>query len=156
MDNEISVHDNVLVSYEVNCEQRSICLHTQFRDRGPPFELTDVVFAGVVAYQFEHDSTIGTILFDIEDVAAIDVWRENEAAFRAGRRYGWPGEWADSEESAKSFFRENTINGYIVASSCGLTGWILAKCQTRHAYASPREAEQSDPPESPFSREFES
>jgi hypothetical protein len=156
MDNEISVHDNVLVSYEVNCERRSICLHTQFRDRGPPFELTDVIFTGVVAYQFEHDSTIGTILFDVEDVAAIQVWRENAASFRAGMPYGWPGEWADSEEAATLYFRENAIFGYIVASSCGLSGWILAKCQSRQTSAAQDKAEQSDAPKSPVGRDLES
>jgi hypothetical protein len=156
MGDEISVHDNVLVSYEVNCERRTICLHTQFRDRGPPFELTDVIFTGVVAYQFEHDSTIGTILFDVEDVDAIQVWRDNAASFRAGIPYGWPGEWANAEESAQLFFRENSIVGYVVAASCGLRGWILAKGQSRQTSASRSKAEQSDAPKSPVGREFES
>jgi hypothetical protein len=43
-----SVHANVLVSYEVLCEERKMILRTEFRERKPP-ELTTVVFAGVEA-----------------------------------------------------------------------------------------------------------
>ena len=152
MENEISVHDNVLVSYEVNCEQRSICLHTQFRDRGEPFELTDVLFTGVVAYHFEHDSQIGTVLFDIENVAAIEIYRENADSFRAGMPYGWPGEWAATEDSASVFFRENGIHGFMVASSCGLSGWVLATHESRQLCTSPNQAEQSGEPAPPITR----
>src|SRR5688572_26401624 len=63
---EISIHDNFLASYEVLCERREIRLHTEFRDSSGPVEFTDVVFRGVVCYDFRHDSQIGTIIFDID------------------------------------------------------------------------------------------
>jgi hypothetical protein len=43
-----SVHDNFIVSYEVHCERREIRLHTEYRDRGEPFEITVVVFLEAV------------------------------------------------------------------------------------------------------------
>jgi hypothetical protein len=124
---EISIHDNRLVSYEVFCERREICLRTEFRDRGEPFELTDVFFTGVAAYDFWHDSDIGTIIFDITEVPAVDIYAEHADQFREGVRYGWPGDWADSAETAASFFVGHGIRGFELASSCGMSGWVLAR-----------------------------
>ncbi len=43
------VHDNHLVGYEVDGNARRIVLRTENRDRGTPFEKTEVVFEGVEA-----------------------------------------------------------------------------------------------------------
>lgn len=123
---KISVHDNVLVSYEVLCERREIRLCTEFRDRGEPYELTDVVFIGVVAYDFWHDSEIGTIIFDITEVPASDIYDQHADQFHAGIRYGWPGKWAKSPEIAAAHFNQHSIRGFEISSSCGMSGWILA------------------------------
>ena len=123
---DISIHDNQLISYEVFCERREIHLHTEFRDRGEPFEFTDVIFTGVVAYDFWHDSDIATIILDIAEVAPTDIYAEHAEQFRDGIRYGWPGEWAESTEAAATHFQRHTIRGFELSSSCGMTGWVLA------------------------------
>ena len=124
---EVSVHDNVLVSYEVFCERREIRLCTEFRDRGEPYEFTDVVFTGVVAYDFRHDSEIGTIIFDVTEVPAADIYDQHADQFRAGARYGWPGEWIESLEIAVAHFKKHSIRGFEISSSCGMDGWVLAR-----------------------------
>ena len=130
---EVSIHDNRLVSYQVFCERREIHLHTEFRERGEPFELTEVIFTGVVAYDFEHDSALGTIIFDITEVSPADLYAEHAGQFRAGIAYGWPGEWAESAESAAAHFQQHAICGYELSSSCGMSGWLLARdMQKRH------------------------
>ena len=48
MSEEISIHDNQLLSYTVNCEENLIILRTVYRDR-EPYEYTVVEFSGVVA-----------------------------------------------------------------------------------------------------------
>lgn len=131
MNQQISVHDNVLVSYEVNCEQRAICLRTEFRDLGLPFEQTDVIFTGVVAYEFKFDASTGTIIFDIECVPAIDIYNDNLESIKAGIRYGWPGAWAADADAALRYFYDKAILGYRVDSACGLCGWILAQQEAR-------------------------
>ena len=65
----LSVHDNLLVSYEVHCEQRIITLRTEFRVEGTPTEFTDVVFEGVQGYHFENDA-FGNIIFDVSNMPA--------------------------------------------------------------------------------------
>jgi hypothetical protein len=123
---EISIHDNHLVSYEVFCERREICLRTEFRDGGVPFELTNVIFTGVAAYDFWHDSDIGTIIFDIVEVPAADIYAEHCDQLREGVRYGWRGDWAETTEMAVSYFQEHGIRGFELCSSCGMAGWVLA------------------------------
>lgn len=127
---EISIHDNFLVSYEVLCERREICFHTEYRDRGEPFECTDVSFTGVTAYDFWHDSEMGTIIFDITEVPATDIYAEHGDQLRKGVRYGWPGDWAETAEAAAAFFQSKGIRGFELASSCGMSGWILAREMT--------------------------
>ena len=47
-------------------EEKSITLHTEYRDQGTPYERTDVFFEGVQGYLFLD--SLGGILFDIEEV----------------------------------------------------------------------------------------
>jgi hypothetical protein len=49
----LSVHDNLLISYEVQCEARLITLRTEFRAENKPTEFTNIVFKGVQGYSFE-------------------------------------------------------------------------------------------------------
>lgn len=123
---EISVHDNFLVSYEVCCERREIRLHTEFRDVGEPFEHTDVIFTGVSAYHFWQDC-FDNIIFDIDETAPETIFRDHRVEFEAGWKYGWPGDWGKTEQSALAHFREHGVRGFILQSSCGMDGWILAK-----------------------------
>lgn len=135
---DISVHDNHLVSYEVYCERREILLHTEYRDRGDPFEYTDVIFTGVDCYDFRHDSDVGTIIFDIEECPATDIYTDHAEQFLAGVRYGWPGNWAGSVESATAHFKEDGISGFRLDSSCGMCGWVLARGMRKISIATKR------------------
>jgi hypothetical protein len=123
---DISVHDNFLVSYEVFCETRKIVFHTEYRDKTGYLEKTDIDFSGYNCYYFENDSVLGTIIFDIEEIDPMIVFEENIDKFASGIHYGWPGDWAESGESAKSFFDEKGLKAFAISSSCGLCGWIIA------------------------------
>jgi hypothetical protein len=122
---DISVHDNVLVSYEVLCESREVRLHTEFRDK-PPIERTDVIFRGVEAYHF-HQDTFQTIVMDITEIPFEDILLEERARFTEGRRHSWPGPWNDSEEALKAHLTERRVRGFSLSSSYGMCGWILAQ-----------------------------
>jgi hypothetical protein len=135
---EISIHDNFLVSYEVLCKRREIRFHTEFRDRRESFERTDVIFTGVACYDFEHDSHIETIIFDIDEVPPIDIYREHAEQFQSGVRYGWPGEWGASAELAAAHFQQHGIRGYELSSSCGMSGWVLAQSMQKVVNATNR------------------
>ena len=70
---------------------------------------------------------MGTIIFDLEEVSASDIYRDQAEKILAGLRYGWPGSWAQSLESAIVYFEQNGIRGFELCASCGMTGWILAR-----------------------------
>ena len=101
-------------------------MHTEFRDRGEPFEHTDVVFTGVSAYHFWQDC-FGNIIFDIDETEPELIYSDHRAEFEAGSRYGWPRDWGKTEDSVLAHFREHGVHGFQLQSSYGMVGWILAK-----------------------------
>ena len=123
---QISVHDNFLVSYEVHCERREIRFETEYRDRGHPFELTKVLFQRVEAYQFRFDNS-ANIIFDVDEVPAMSLYAEHATQLQEGTRYGWPGDWAQTPEAANGYFRLNAVRGFVLHSSFGMDGWVLAR-----------------------------
>jgi hypothetical protein len=125
---EISVHDNWLVSYCVDAEKQEIRLHTIYPDQNPP-EATDVLFSGVVGYQFEGDS-FQNILFDVEEIEAQTIYDQYRPQFEEGQKHCWPGSWNKSEQSVLTYLTENGIKAYNVWPTMGMGGWVLAKSMT--------------------------
>lgn len=125
---ERSVHDNKVLSYEVDGEHRRIVLHTRFKAANQ-LEYTDVIFEGVIAYQFQHDN-FGNILLGIDEVPASAIVEEDRILFEEGSKYCWPGPWNDSRDSLRSclvYVQSKAAKGYEISSSYGLCGWIIAE-----------------------------
>lgn len=123
---ERSVHDNVITSYVVDCQHRSITLHTLFQDK-EPWEFTDVLFMGVVAHQFQHALECN-ILFDIVEVSSEELVAEHQSLFADSWKYGWPDvEYEGDLEQLNKALVERRIKGYLVQSSLGCNGWVLAE-----------------------------
>jgi hypothetical protein len=124
-ENEISIHDNDLLGYEVRGPEHEIVLKTEYRD-GPLSEKTDVVFNQVLAYNFINDS-FGTILYGVAEMDINNFVEENWDLFEAGRKWGWPGAWVSTKENTKTYLAQNSIRAYSIGSSIGMSGWVLAK-----------------------------
>jgi hypothetical protein len=125
-----SLHDDFVVAYEVNCEARQIKLHTRSdpRDaakRGQPPRT--IIFKGVEGYQFEDDA-FGNIIYSLTAVSVEQVFTNyGSRIVESYRMAGAPGPWAaDLASAAKVFVAEN-IRGFLLSSSYGLSGWVLAK-----------------------------
>jgi len=121
---ERSVHDNRVISYEVDGENRRIVLHTRFGAR-EPFECTDLVFEGVLAYHLENDN-FGNILFGVEEVSVPGLVAGNAQLFEEGSQYAWPGPWNDSPESSVQYLESRAARAFEISSSYGLSGWVVA------------------------------
>jgi hypothetical protein len=126
-----SIHDNYIVGYEVDCERQVIRLRTEFRDVpvGEAFEKTDLVFQDVEAYHFIGDN-FATIIFDVAEIAAEELLRDEVELFRSGREFCWPGPWNTSDVEALAHFRSRGVHAYVLHSSYGMGGWILAQSMT--------------------------
>jgi hypothetical protein len=123
----LSLHDNLLVSYEVQCEARNIVIRTEYRVANQPTKFTRVVFGGVQGYRFENDA-FGNIILDLEMVPVERLLTEFGTEISDSYRMaGSPGPWAENLESAPEYLREQGIKGFILSSSYGLSGWVLAK-----------------------------
>jgi hypothetical protein len=141
-----SIHDNLLVSYEVRCEERIITLRTEYREENKPTEFTNVVFEGVQGYHFEND-VFGNIIFDVATVPVEQFLTQYGAEISESYRMGGaPGTWAANLGSAPDHLREQGIKGFILSSSSGLSGWVLAR------EISILQAEQGVPANSPQSQ----
>lgn len=114
---ERSVHDNHLFGIEFDEDQHRVVLRTRFEYR-QPFERTDVVFEGVIAYSFSGGAF--TILFDVEEVALADFLLNHKEQLSYGEKYG---QWSIDASvkvggcSAKAFE---------ISSSIGMGGWVIA------------------------------
>jgi hypothetical protein len=123
----VSIHDNRLISYEVQCEARTIVLRTEYRAKNEPTEFTNVIFSDVQGYHFENDA-FGNIIFGIENVSMEHFLTEYGAEISEScRMAGSPGPWAASLDSATQHLKELGIQAFILSSSYGLDGWVLAR-----------------------------
>ena len=121
-----SIHDHHVLELHVNAVARTIRLRTAYPQRGGP-DFADVVFAGVEGYTFRGDA-LGTIVFDIEPVDAVELYREYAVEMqRAYATRGGHGPWTCSESEADAFLAANEIRGYRLSSSIGLDGAIWAR-----------------------------
>ncbi|MGB8540277.1 MAG: hypothetical protein WCD49_01450 [Candidatus Acidiferrales bacterium] len=123
----LSVHDNLLISYEVQCEARLITLRTEFRAENKPAEFTNIVFKGVQGYSFENDA-FGNIIFDVQTIL-IELFLKQYGAeiLESYRMAGSPGRWAENIGTASEYLQKQGMQGFILSSSYGLSGWILAR-----------------------------
>lgn len=129
MPEEISVHDNRVLSFTVECQERSIRLSTEYygiSQSKTAYERTDIHFAGVLAYHIEGD-TLTTILFDIVEVPLPQLYEEYEALFRQKKNYGWPGPDYGSGQELIDLLQADSIKAFRIHSSCGMEGFILAQ-----------------------------
>jgi hypothetical protein len=131
-----SVHDNKVLSYEVDGEHRRIVLHTRF-DAANQLENTDVVFEGVIAYKFQGDN-FGNVLLGIDEAPVSKIVEEDRVLFEEGSKYAWPGPWNDSFRACLAYFQSKAAKGYEISSSYGLCGWIIAESCSFEAKGIPR------------------
>jgi len=123
-----SFHDDYLIGYEVDCEGRQIKLFIK-----PPAwaaeqaGVSTVVFTGVEGYSFENDA-FGNIIFALEAVTMAGFVCEYRGELAESYRMsGAPGTWAADLDSAPRILLERGIQAFVLSSSYGLTGWVLAR-----------------------------
>jgi hypothetical protein len=126
-----SLHDDFLVSYEVNCETRQIKLRAK---RDPRIPIVDeertsrtIVFNGVEGYQFANDN-FGNIIFSLEAVSVEQILAGHGSQIAESYRLGGaPNSWAADLSSAPQVLAAKGVQGFVLSSSYGLSGWVLAK-----------------------------
>lgn len=122
----ISVHDNSIYGYYVNCVDRRLTLHTEFRGNDPD-EFTDVEFSGVEAHYFEHVLK-GNILFDVTEIDVARIVDGFSELFEQSWKWSWPSIDYDGNLTVlKQRLVELQVCGFEIQSSLGMSGWVLAR-----------------------------
>ena len=86
-----------------------------------------IVFNGVEGYQFENDA-FGNIIFLLDTVPIEQVFAAYGSRIEESHRIaGAPGPWAADLLSAAEILATKGVHGFVLSSSYGLSGWILAK-----------------------------
>jgi len=122
-----SFHDDYVVGYEVDCEGRQIKLHIKPADSvAKQAGVSTVVFTGVEGYNLENDA-FGNIILDLEIVTTTDFVSEHRDELAESFRIsGAPGTWASDLDDAPRVLSEQGIHAFVLSSSYGLSGWVLA------------------------------
>jgi hypothetical protein len=123
-----TLHDNLLVSYAIDCEDRIIKLRVR-RPRWPNQNDQDrfVVFTGVEGYSF-FDDAFGNIILSLGRIQVHELLSRFGSAIRESYRLsGAPGPWAADLESAGEVLASKLMHGFLLLSSYGLSGWVLAR-----------------------------
>lgn len=122
-----SFHDDYLVAYEVDCEARQIKLHIKPAPSAAEQAGSTVLFTGVEGYHFENDA-FGNIIFDLETVTAAGFVSQYRGKLAESfRMSGAPGAWASDLDAAPRVLSEQGIQAFVLSSSYGLSGWVLAR-----------------------------
>ena len=122
-----SLHDNLLVAYEVDCEGRRIKIRAR-RPQWPNHFDRDriIVFTGVEAYQFQNDA-FGNVISSVEQISVEElISRFGAQIERSYIEAGAPGTRAFDLSTAAVTLGTQQTQGFMLSSSYGLSGWILA------------------------------
>jgi len=120
-----SVHDNSVVSYEVDCENRTITIRTKIDDK-TSIEFTNICFRGVEAYHFQNDA-FGNIIFSVDEIPLEQFFNEYGVELTDLHRMVGSPSWSSDINLAPEKARELGIKSFTLSSSLGLCGWALAK-----------------------------
>ncbi len=119
----LNIHDNEIVSYEVNFQKSRVIFHTL---GGNGDSVTTIIeFIDVLVHSFETQLQ-GSIIFDISTLEVSRFLNGNKDLLEKQKNYGWPMHYEKIEDLLEHLQNEK-YKYYIISASYGLNGWIVAK-----------------------------
>lgn len=122
-----SLHDNLIVGYEVDCDERTIKIKTRRPDWAEDRRIRSVIFRGVVGYHFKDDAFSNIILaFSLVPIDKFVMEHGSEMA-ESFRESGALDAWAKNSDTAITALLDANLTAVVFTPSMGLSGWVLAK-----------------------------
>ncbi|WP_411736002.1 hypothetical protein [Paenibacillus sp. M2] len=118
-----SLHDNTILSYEVDLENERIRMRTRSSHAVP--KNMDVLFSGVMAHAFDTPLH-GSIILDLDEWDLEHFIPYNRELLESGKGQGWPVSY-DSDDELHTRLIKEKYKYTVISSSYGLSGWVLAK-----------------------------
>lgn len=115
------LHDNIIIRYSVDFDRQSLRLETQ-NEAGKPISVN---FSGVLAHSFEHVAQ-NNIIFGIDEITVNSFFELYQDLLIKAINYGFPS-YCSSLEQLRDYLKQENIRVFVIDSSLGLCGFVLAK-----------------------------
>jgi hypothetical protein len=115
------VHDNKLISYQVDICNHTLQIFTQYQDT----EKTSITFTGLTAHRFEY-VTYCNIINGIYQLSIDYFINKNREMLEDSMRFSFP-ICAKTVEELSSYLKENEQKIFEIESVLGLSGFVIAK-----------------------------
>ncbi|MEQ7053049.1 hypothetical protein ABN764_20630 [Paenibacillaceae sp. P-4] len=119
----LSIHDNKIVSYEVDFQKSRITLNTIDGKRDSV--ITKIEFNDALAHVFETQLR-GSIILDISTLDVSLFFKHNKELLEKEKDYAWP-MYYEKIEDLLEYLQNEKYNYYVISASYGLNGWVIAK-----------------------------
>ena len=116
------IHDNIIIKYTVDFEKEEIVMETVNYHK----EKILIKFDGVLVHYFEM-AMPDSIIFNIDEYEGREVIKEKRELLKNTKAFCWPLAYENENDLIKKL---EGYKYYIINSSSGLTGWVLAKTMT--------------------------
>lgn len=116
------IHDNIIIKYTVDFKKEEITMETVNYHK----EKILIKFEGILSHYFEM-AMPNSIIFDIDEYEGNEMIKENKELLRKTKKFCWPLDYENESDLIKKL---EGYKYYIINSSSGLTGWVLAKTMT--------------------------
>nr|WP_136252929.1 hypothetical protein [Ningiella ruwaisensis] len=118
-------HDYHLQKYEVTDHGKTVKLYLGFGYPGKETDLSEITFAEVAVYHFEH--TAYSIITDIENVPIRSIVEEEKDNIQNWNRYYGVDIWKDDFEATVNYLESNNYSAWYIESAIGFGGFVVAK-----------------------------
>lgn len=118
----MTMHDYIINSYNVDIKNKTVEIYAEDADEK---YLARFTATGVLTHSFQAILDYNIIL-DIEERDVRDFIEGNIEELNKMKKYNWPIYYRDIQE-LKEYLLVNGYKYIMIASSFGMSGWILAK-----------------------------
>ncbi|MDR0298968.1 MAG: hypothetical protein LBI13_02645 [Streptococcaceae bacterium] len=85
-----------------------------------------IIFDKMLAFKIEDVNNFQNVILDILELNVDSLVQVNSLFFEKKRDYMWPIDF-DTIQDLKDYLVQNSFKAFIISSSLGLNGWIIAK-----------------------------
>ncbi|QTD42086.1 hypothetical protein [Sporosarcina sp. Te-1] len=117
----MSIHDGLVIGYKMDFIENELEMQILTVQK----EVVIVRFNNYLAHEFSHVMK-ESIVFDIEEQETEKFIKENQTDFERHQGFNWPLPYNNVEELTQLLF-QNEYKCYIIFSSSGLSGYVIAK-----------------------------
>ncbi|MBO0474413.1 hypothetical protein JZO86_11955 [Enterococcus ureasiticus] len=115
-----SLHDYEILNYNINFKNSLLTIDVTNDESNKRID-----FVGAIAHQFS-DEIPYSIILDLDELDIKYFFSSNKDLLEEKKNSGWPLMYSSVEELEK-MLQESDIRYYVLYSSYGMTGWVLAE-----------------------------